>query len=288
MGYRLKSSILVSEITSALGLIFRGEDVNVQGVSTLDDQFDGHLVFSKLPANVSANSIVVESGDNEFSGTYTSIISDNPRLDFIRILNLLVDHIGFSTFDFVSTVDESAVIGANVVIENDCVIKENVIIEPNCVIHSGTTIGANTRIRSCSSVGGDGFGFERLSDGTPIRFPHLGGVIIGQNVEIGALNSIARGSLSNTRVDDLTKTDNLVHIAHNCHVKRAAFLTACVELSGGGEIGQEAWVGPNASVIQKVVIGKGSLVGIGAVVTKNVKDNSVWFGNPAKKLRDLN
>ena len=79
----------------------------------------------------------------------------------------------------------------NVVIENGCIIGENSIIEHNVVIQKGTTIGKNSRIRTNSSIGGDGFGFER-SDENIIRFPHLGGVIIGDNVEIGANNTVNR------------------------------------------------------------------------------------------------
>jgi len=199
----------------------------------------------------------------------------------------LVNNIGFSTYEFESKIHESSILGLNVVIESGCIICENVIIEANTVIHSRTTIGANTRIRSCSSIGGDGFGFERLPDGTPLRFPHLGGVTIGENVEIGALNSVSRGTLSNTLIDTQVKTDNLVHIAHNCHVKKGAFLTACAELSGGVEVGEFAWVAPNVSVMQKAKIGDGAIVGLGAVITKNVPSRTVFAGNPARKLKDI-
>ena len=291
MGYRLKNTIKVSELTGLLGLEFYGEDIDVQGVSTLDDQEVGYLVFSKNTGKALNSSIVVEPINNELDRksdiNYTSIISENPRLDFIRLLDVLDESIGFSTYDFESKIHESVVMGPNVVIESGCIVGENVSIEANTVIHSGTNIGANTRIRSCSSIGGDGFGFERLSDGTPIRFPHLGGVVIGENVEIGALNSISRGTLSNTLVDDHVKTDNLVHIAHNCHVKQGAFLTACAELSGGVEIGECAWIAPNVSIMQKVTIGNNSIVGLGSVVTKNVPAKTVYAGSPARKLKDI-
>jgi UDP-3-O-[3-hydroxymyristoyl] glucosamine N-acyltransferase LpxD len=289
MGYRLKRAIRVSDLTSLLGLQFFGEDAEIFGVSTLDDQGFGLLVFSKTAGKSLEGSIIVEPVNNELVNNlginYTSIISKNPRLDFILLLDKLVTKIGFSTFEFESKIHKSAIIGPNVVIESGCTIAENVIIEANTVIHSGTNIGANTRIRSCSSIGGDGFGFERLPDGTPIRFPHLAGVDIGENVEIGALNSVSRGTLSNTLIDAHVKTDNLVHIAHNCHVKTGAFLTACAELSGGVEVGEYAWVAPNVSIMQKVKIGDGSIVGLGAVVTKDVPTKTVVAGNPARKLK---
>ncbi len=163
----------------------------------------------------------------------------------------------------------------------------NSIIEHNVVLHSGTRIGKNCRIRSCSSIGGDGFGFERLDDGTPMRFPHLGGVVIGDNVEIGALNSIAKGALSDTFIADYVKTDSLVHIAHNCFVNESALITACAELSGGVTLGKRVWVGPNVAMMQKVTVGDDALIGLGAVVTKNVCARTIVAGNPAKKIRDI-
>ncbi|OOF21162.1 UDP-3-O-(3-hydroxymyristoyl)glucosamine N-acyltransferase, partial [Salinivibrio sp. IB872] len=215
------------------------------------------------------------------------IVADNPRLSFIKTLEFLSCEIGFSTWQSPPVIDPSATIGENVVIENGCVIGENTIIEHNVVLHKGTRIGKNSRIRSNCSVGGDGFGFERLKDGTPIRFIHLGGVVIGDNVEIGALNSIARGTLSDTVVNDNVKTDNLVHIAHNCIVGENSLITACAELSGGVQIGKNVWIGPNAAMMQKIRIGDNSLVGLGAVVTKPVPENTIVAGNPAKKIREI-
>ncbi|MDB9753524.1 hypothetical protein OAB29_05160 [Oceanospirillaceae bacterium] len=291
MGYRLKGTICVSELTSQLGLTFKGRDADVLGVSTFDDQCFGFLVFSKNAGKSSEGSVVVEpvssESDTKSDINYTSIVSENPRLDFIRLLNILSSEIGFSTYEFESKIDKSAILGPNVVIEAGCIIGENVIIEANSVIHSGTTIGSNTRIRSCSSIGGDGFGFERLSDGMPVRFPHLGGVDIGENVEIGSCTAIARGTLSNTTIDSYVKIDNLVHIAHNVHVKKGAFIIACAEVSGGVEVGENAWLAPNSCTHQKIKIGNGAIVGLGAVVTKDVPSNTVFAGNPARKLKDI-
>lgn len=291
MGYRLKKSVNVSDLTSQLGLKFKGKDAEVIGVSTLDEQDLGFLVFSKNVGQSLAGSIVVEPAskepENKLDINYTSIVSKNPRLDFIRLLDILAGDIGFSTYEFESKIHKSAVLGPNVVIESGCIVGENVIIEANTVIHSGTTIGANTRIRSCSSIGGDGFGFERLPDGRPVRFPHLGGVNIGENVEIGCCTAIARGTLSNTIIENYAKIDNLVHIAHNVYVKKGAFIIACAELSGGVEVGENAWVAPNSCTHQKIKIGDSAIIGLGAVVTKDVPSKTVYAGNPARKLKDI-
>lgn len=286
MDYQLKQPVNGVELAEFLGLAYIGENVVITEVAPLSSVGGSCLSFSKTPIAIDEKNIFIAPEDCTVEhGMH--ILSTNPRLDFIRVLNYLVDKIGFSTYEFQSEIHPTARIGQNVVIEDGCKIGENVVVEHNCVIHSGTIIGNNSRIRSCSSIGGDGFGFERLGDGTPLRFPHLGGVIIGENVEIGSCTTIARGTLSNTEIKNSVKIDNLVHIAHNCVIDEGAFVIACAEVSGGVYIGKNAWIAPNSCTHQKISIGANSLVGLGAVVTKDVPDNAVYTGNPAKKIRDI-
>jgi UDP-3-O-[3-hydroxymyristoyl] glucosamine N-acyltransferase len=176
-------------------------------------------------------------------------------------------------------------LGRNVVVEDGCIIEEGVVIEHNAVIHSGSSIGACTRIRANAAIGGDGFGFERDGSGEPIRFPHLGGVSIGRHVEVGSGACIARGALNDTVIEDYVKIDNLVQVAHNCHVEWGVMLASGANLCGGVRIGRGAWIGPQASVIQNVEVGEGALVGMGAVVVRAVPANCVYAGNPARLLR---
>lgn len=285
MGYQLKTPVQVSKLCLELGLSYSGRDALITSVSEISTATEGSLTFSKGKLDTGNQAVCISSELDASEGfTDTRIRSSAPRRDFIRAIAYISDKIGFLNFDFEAEVHPSVVLGKNVVIERGCRIAKNVIIEHNVVIQRGTTIGESSRIRANSSIGGDGFGFERLPDGSPIRFPHLGGVVIGSNVEIGALNSVVRGTLSDTVIEDYVKTDNLVHIAHNCHIHCGAFLTACAELSGGVRVGRNAWIGPNASVIQKVNIGPEALVGIGAVVTKDVEEFAVFAGNPARRL----
>lgn len=287
MGYKLNTPICLSFLANKFNCRLLGDDIVVTSISSFDNAKKSDITFTKeLNKNISGLAIVTKmpSDDVEIKDMGV-LIADNPRLTFIKILDFLVRDIGFATWDEAPVIDSTASIGNNVVIENGCVIGANSIIEHNVVLHSGTRIGKHCRIRSCSSIGGDGFGFERLEDGSPLRFPHLGGVIIGDNVEIGSCTAIARGTLSDTIIEDNVKVDNLVHIAHNCWVKNGAFIIACAELSGGVVIGQNAWIAPNSCTHQKISIGDHSLVGLGAVVTKNVPENTVVAGNPAKRIR---
>lgn len=289
MGYKLKESIRLSEIASRLSLSWAGTDVLIDGVSQLSDVSANELTFAKEVAAcvVDGSVVVVGSLDDDIELKKQGVfLSENPRLSFIKILDFMVREIGFSSWDFPAFVDPSVVVGKNVVIEDGCYIGKNTVIEHNVVLHSGTRIGENCRIRSCSSIGGDGFGFERLEGSESLRFPHLGGVLIGDNVEIGSCTTICRGTLSDTVIENHVKVDNLVHIAHNCTVKQGAYVIACAEISGGVEIGCNAWIAPNSCTHQKVVIGDESIIGLGAVVTKNIPSNSVYAGNPARKIRD--
>lgn len=284
MVYPLSQAISAREIAHHLGLEMHGPDVRVSAVSTLAEIESNCLSFAKVMPEGQLDGVVICPG---YAGApnLSVLVSGAPRLDFIRALDFLVREVGFAHHDFETEIHSSAKIGSNVVIERGCVIGEGVVLEHNVVIHAGTTIGSWSRIRANASIGGDGFGFERLDDGTPVRFPHLGGVRIGSHVEIGSNTCVVRGTLGDTVVEDHVKIDNLVHLAHNCHVEQGAFIIACAEISGGVRIGRNAWVGPNASVLQKVPVGEESLVGIGAVVIKPVGSEEIHAGNPAKMLR---
>lgn len=290
MGYQLNHAVSSYELSKYLSLEMQGQDSAILNIAPYSSQTEGSLSFSKNAPEAQGRIVIVPESakgkEGPTEGCY--LYSSNPRLDFIRALDYLDRNIGFQTYSFDSIIHPSASIGRNVVIdEQGCIIEEGVVIEHNVVIEKGSRIGKNSRIRVGSLIGGDGFGFERLADGTPIRFVHLGGVVIGEHVEIGAFNAIVRGTLSDTTIGNHVKTDNLVHIAHNCEIREGALIIACAEISGGVTVGKNAWVGPNASIIQKVQIGEGALVGIGAVVTKDVDAGSVYAGNPARLLRKI-
>ncbi|RUO49327.1 UDP-3-O-(3-hydroxymyristoyl)glucosamine N-acyltransferase [Pseudidiomarina donghaiensis] len=288
--YKLNKKLNVSELCEVLKLNFYGNDREITGVAGVQFASSGTLTFANDSSCLSENAVVVATPDCKAINIEkcTHIHTSNARLTFVRLLDYLAKNIGFDLYLEPSKIAATAALGQNVVVESGCEIGEGVIIEPNVVIHKGSKIGTNTVIRSGATIGSDGFGFERLEDGTPIRFPHLGRVVIGNGVEIGSNTTVARGTLGDTKIDDYAKIDNLVHIAHNVHVKRGAFVTACAELSGGVVVGENAWIAPNVSTHQKISIGDNSIVGVGAVVVKDIPQNTVFAGNPARKLRDLN
>jgi UDP-3-O-[3-hydroxymyristoyl] glucosamine N-acyltransferase len=114
--------------------------------------------------------------------------------------------------------------------------------------------------------------------------PHLGGVVLGDDVEVGSLTTVCRGTLADTILRDGCKIDDHVHIAHNIDVGEDAFVIACAEVSGGVKIGRRAWIAPNASILNQLSVGDDSVVGLGAVVVRSVPDGAVVVGNPAKPI----
>lgn len=186
-------------------------------------------------------------------------------------------------------VDPEAKIGKNVAIGAYCVIGK-VIIGDDCVLDSNvrvyddTVMGKGCVIKAGAVLGGAGFGFETDENGNKFRFPQIGGLIIGNQVEIGANTCVDRGALSDTEIGDYTKINNLCHIAHNNKIGKNVIITGCVNISGSNVIEDDVWIAPNASIRGYVHLGKGCVVGMGAIVTKDIPAGETWVGNPAKKM----
>jgi UDP-3-O-[3-hydroxymyristoyl] glucosamine N-acyltransferase len=286
MGNQLIAAVKASSLASALGLAYTGRNRMFDHVLPLSDADDGALSFSaKIMGRPREDAAVVIAPPGNSPGHGVIIEAENPRLAFARALNWLNAGPGFMRSRHPPEVHRDARISPTAVIANGVKIGRGTIVNPFVVIGEGVTIGEDCVIKSGSIIGEDGFGFERDKNGLPVRLLHLGTVAIGNNVEIGSLNTVCRGMIRNTVLEDDVKTDDHVHIAHNCYIGRGALLTACVELSGGVQVGRYAWVGPNSSVIQKIQIGDHGFVGIGSNVTQSVAPGDTVAGNPARVLR---
>lgn len=178
---------------------------------------------------------------------------------------------------------DTASIGAYAVIGKAKIGAETVV-SPYVRIYDNVTIGRECFIKEGAVIGGAGFGFERDEDGNRFRFPQIGGVRIGDHVDIGGNTCIDRGALSDTILEDYAKVDNLCHIAHNAHIGKNAVVVACAEVSGSCSIGEETWVGPNACIRDQRNVGSNTMIGMGSVVVKHIGNNEVWAGNPAKVM----
>jgi UDP-3-O-[3-hydroxymyristoyl] glucosamine N-acyltransferase len=272
-------------LARVLGLGAVGPDLPIRSIAPLSMLSEDCLCFSKRPlVDPLSDRVTVICADPKNAGTASVIVSPVPRLDFARALAWIDDNNGIAKPRVPPIIHPTAKVGNNVFIGDGAIIGAYTVIHHNVVIGGPVSIGERCIIKSCAVIGEDGFGFERDEEGIPIRLVHLGGVLIGDDVEIGSLTTICRGTLGDTVIDDHVKVDDHVHIAHNVRLRRGAMVIACAEVSGGVDVGENAWVGPNSSIIQQLKVGGGALIGIGANVIRDVEPGSTVAGNPAKPI----
>lgn len=285
MNTKLNAPIPAGLLSRELGLSLIGPDREIESVCPLDQIGERRLSFVLKPEGLG-----LQPGGTVFAAAGTAIEgvtvirSSNPRLDFIRAQHLIRRSPGFSEDTTPPSIHPSVQVGPNTVIENGVSIGEGTRVGACVVIKSGTRIGRWCDVKSGAVIGEPGFGFERDEEKRPLKMLHLGGVLIGDHVEIGSLTTVCRGALGDTVLEDYVKLDDHVHVAHNCVIERGAMITACAELSGSVRVGRNAWLAPNCSVVQKVTLGEDCFIGIGAVVARPVEPGTKVFGNPAKKI----
>ncbi len=182
-------------------------------------------------------------------------------------------------------VDNNGGIHRTAVIEEGAIIGKGCDIGPYVVIHKNSKIGNNVSIGSGSVIGGKGFGFVKDRDYNWLRFPQLGNVIIGDNVEIGANCTIDRGALSDTVIGNDVKINSSVHVAHNVKVGDHTIITSNVNISGSANIGKNVWIGPGVTIRDHVRIGDDAYIGIGSNVVKDIPSQEIWCGNPARFMK---
>ena len=164
-------------------------------------------------------------------------------------------------------------IGANATIFPNAVLYENTIVGAGCIIHAGAVLGAY------------GFGYS-LRDGRHELSAQLGNVVVGADVEIGANTTIDRGTYGSTVIGEGTKIDNLVMVAHNCHVGRHNMLCAQVGIAGSTSTGDNVVMAGRVGVRDHVHIGEQAVLGAMAGIINDVPDGATMVGIPATPARD--
>jgi UDP-3-O-[3-hydroxymyristoyl] glucosamine N-acyltransferase LpxD len=220
----------------------------------------------------------------------TLILVDNPRSSFGRVIKHFFtkpNRPGIASTAVVSPnakIHESSSIGHYTVVGDGVVIGSNVEIRNHVVISSNVIIGDGCLIKSHAVIGEEGFGIEKDDNGNNFHIPHIGSVHIGNDSEIGSFTTVCSGTITPTKIGNFTMVDDHVHIAHNCKIGDNVVITACAEVSGSVEIEDNAWLGPNSSVLQGLTVGSKSTLGIGAVAVRSIPANEVRVGNPARPL----
>ena len=182
-------------------------------------------------------------------------------------------------------IGEGVRIGACCVIGDDCMIGADSFIYPNVTLYSKVVLGERCIIHSGARIGTDGFGYTFV-DGKHMKVPQVGGVNVGNDVEIGANTCIDRGSVGPTEIGNSVKIDNLVHIGHNVRVGDYTIIVAQVGVSGSTTIGKGVTIAGQAGLQGHIRIGDGAVIGGQAGVFGDVPAGATYSGYPARPHKE--
>ena len=183
---------------------------------------------------------------------------------------------------------KNVIIYANVTILDDTTIGDHTTVWPGTVIRERSVIGSHCIFHNNVSIGADGFGYRPSDDGRGlVKIPHIGNVVIGNGVEIGANSCVDRGKFSSTILGDGCKIDNLVQIAHNCVLGRSCIMAGSSGLAGSVTLGDGVVIGGSASIKDHTTIHSGATVGAGSGVMNDVPAGKTVLGYPAVDSREM-
>jgi len=300
----------LSELVRLLGGRLRGKDRDVRGIAALEGAAGDELSFLVSPKHLpelatcrSAALIVPPAcADVAAAAGRSLILTPDPYLYFARAASLMypsaparggVDPravIGIDGMIAASTevralacigdrvtIGERCVIHAGVVIGDDVRIGDDSVLHPRVVVHDGCAIGRRVTIYSGAVIGADGFGMawnggEGKDGGHWCRIPQRGGVVIGDDAEIGANSAIDRGTLTDTVIGRDVRIDNLVQIAHNVRIGDHTAIAGCAGIAGSTRIGARCLIGGAAMVVGHLSIADGTTIGAGTRVSKSVRE----------------
>ena len=189
-------------------------------------------------------------------------------------------------------VGANTVIGArcelhqNVVVGKNCRLGDDVILHPNIVLYDDIVLGDRVVIHANSVIGADGFGF-RFQKGRHVKVPQLSGVIIGNDVEIGACSTVDHGTFEPTVIGEGTKLDNHVQVAHNCRIGKHNLLAAQTGVGGSTTTGDYVFMGGQVGIKDHMTIGEGAMLGAKTGVIHDVPPHTRMFGYPAQNEREI-
>lgn len=295
------------ELAAIIGGRITGDpEVEITGVAGIENAKEGDITFlhdiNDIPA-VTASALIVKE---EVKGlTASLLVADNPQFAFARALEV------FYVKPYrPSGISDRAVIGSNVKMGDDMSVYPNAFISnnvelgsrvtvspgvflgegvsvgddsfiyPNVTIREKVRIGKRVIVHSGAVIGSDGFGYV-LEKGGHYKIPQVGGVIIEDDVEIGANACIDRATAGNTVIGGGTKIDNLVQIAHNVKISRNCIIIAQVGISGSVEIDDGVVLAGQVGVKDHVKIGAGAIVAAQAGVSGSIPGGQIYSGTPA-------
>jgi UDP-3-O-[3-hydroxymyristoyl] glucosamine N-acyltransferase len=278
--------------------------VQVDRVATLENAGEGAIAFLANPkyrgqlAGCRASALILHPDARNLTDR-PRILAADPYLYFARVAQLLAPAPEVvcgvaATATVASPLPASVFVGPGACIGAGVDIGEGAYIGPGCVIGDGVRIGARSRLASrvtiyagCqigedviihagAVIGADGLGFAREKDGSWVKIPQIGRVVIGNQVEIGANTTIDRGALDDTVIEDGVKLDNLIQIGHNVHIGAHTIMAACSGVAGSTRIGKRCMFGGQAGISGHLTIVDDVVVSADTAVTKSITRPGVY------------
>jgi UDP-3-O-[3-hydroxymyristoyl] glucosamine N-acyltransferase len=269
-----------------------------------DLKYEHEINITKASACIVSNKLAKYLNKNTIP-----IISENPLLDFYKTVIFFYPDSSNDNEKVINSknknqflkknisigentlIDKSASIGNDTHIGNNVIIKHSVHIGKNCKIGSNVIIenailGDNIIIKSGTVIGQTGFGFN-FDKKKRIKFPHIGRVIIENDVLIGSFCTIDRGSLTDTVIGEFTSIDNQVQIAHNVKIGNFCMIAAQSGIAGSAIIGNNVKIGGQTGISGHLSIGNNVKIGGKSGVIADISDNQTVMGYPAKSIRDF-
>jgi UDP-3-O-[3-hydroxymyristoyl] glucosamine N-acyltransferase len=297
----------LGEIAAFLDVEVRGDaERRITGLSTLQNSEEGHLTFLSNPKYLKflsscKASAVLLSPKNASNYDGSCLITDYPYLAYARISEWFdVTTIKQPYIHPSAVIDSTASLAADIYIGPNVVIDENVKLDPGCHIEANCFIGAcssigkdgylapnvciyhdvkighSARIHSGAVIGADGFGIALRTDKSWQKIHQIGGVTIGDNVEIGACSTIDRGAIENTELGDGVKLDNHVQIAHNACVGDNTVMAAYSGLAGSAKVGKNCILAGDVCIVGHVDVCDDVQLTARTLVTKSITESGSY------------
>jgi UDP-3-O-[3-hydroxymyristoyl] glucosamine N-acyltransferase len=290
-------------------------EIDIRRVTGLEDAGEGDLTFFTNPKyarelrQTKASAVIL--GDNAEAAPCAMLRVGQPYLAFAEAVALFADvrrpPVGVHRLAHVAptaaiapdasvgpfcVVEEDARIGARTILSAHVFVGRGAVIGSDSVIHSRVSIRDRVRlgdrvvIQDGAVIGSDGFGFARRPDGTHQKIPQVGGVVVEDDVEIGANSTIDRPAVGETRIGAGTKIDNLVQIAHGVTIGRNVLMAAQVGVAGSTTIEDGVTLAGQVGVSGHITVGKGTIATAQTGIPNSVEPGSLISGYPAIANRD--
>ena len=309
----LRPALTLGEIVASLGGSLQGDPtVAVERLTSLRNADERSISFLVRPqqreaalASRAVAYIVSPALAPELAGKPNLLVDPQPYLYYARLAALLDQRVNprpqpgvaasarvhdSARVSASATVEEAVVIGAGSdigddawigagsVVGDDCRVGAGSRLHPNVTLLSDCDVGKRVIIHSGTVIGADGFGFAPIKGGGWQKIAQLGGVVIGDDVEIGANCCIDRGALDDTVIEEGCKLDNLIQVAHNVRIGAHTAIAACAGIAGSAVIGKRVQIGGASGIAGHITVCDDAIISTMTLISRSVTKPGFYSG----------